>query len=72
LKEEEKFFRTHPSYSALSSKTGINYLCRTLNEIIVRHIKKCLPQIRSKINMLLYSKEKEFKQLEVSKEKLNQ
>ena len=39
---------------------GTPYLCRTLNMIIVKHIKKCLPQIRSKITSMLYQKEKEL------------
>ena len=72
LKAEDKFFRSSEAYAAMASKTGIAYLCRTLNEIIVRHIKKCLPQIRSKITMLLYQKQKEFNVMEVSKEAQSQ
>ena len=44
---------------------GTPYLCRTLNMIIVKHIKKCLPIIRSQITSMLYQKEKELKSLQV-------
>jgi len=46
---------------------GIGYLCRNLNENIIKHIKRCLPVIRSKITSLLFQKEKELKTLEISK-----
>ena len=44
---------------------GTPYLARTLNMIIVKHIKKCLPIIRSKITSMLYQKEKELRGLQV-------
>ena len=44
---------------------GTPYLCRQLNMIIVKHIKKCLPVIRSKITSMLYQKEKELKSLKL-------
>ena len=47
-------------------RAGVPYLCRSLSEIIVKHIKKCLPVIRSKITSLLYQKEKELRNLSVS------
>jgi len=47
---------------------GSPYLCRTLNIIIVKHIKRCLPIIRSKITSMLYQKEKELKSLQITSE----
>jgi len=67
LKAEEIFFRTSDDYQAMSNKCGVTYLCRTLNENIVRHIKKSLPVIRSKITSMLYQKEHQLKTLLVSK-----
>jgi dynamin 1-like protein len=46
---------------------GINVLCKNLNQNIIKHIKKCLPVIRSKITSLLFQKEKELRTLEISK-----
>ena len=54
LKNEAKFFKSHERYSAIAMRAGVPYLCRSLSEIIVKHIKKCLPVIRSKITSLLY------------------
>mmetsp|Transcript_3510 Transcript_3510/g.5276 ORF Transcript_3510/g.5276 Transcript_3510/m.5276 type:complete len:260 (+) Transcript_3510:195-974(+) len=61
LGEEERFFKTHEVYASMSNRAGIPYLCRQLSEIIVRHIKSCLPVLRSKISSLLFQKEKELK-----------
>jgi len=63
LEAEQNFFKTSGTYSPLASKLGSSYLCRTLNIIIVKHIKRCLPIIRSKITSMLYQKEKELKSL---------
>ena len=54
LVAEDTFFKTHSVYAPLASRMGTPYLCRTLNMIIVKHIKKCLPIIRSKITSMLY------------------
>jgi len=72
LKAEEAFFKSHESYQAMSNRCGISFLCRNLNEIIVKHIKTCLPVIRSKITSMLYQKEKELKTLAVTKDAMNQ
>ena len=58
LVAEDQYFRKSESYGALSNRCGVPFLCRTLNEIIVKHIKKCLPIIRLKITSMLYQKEK--------------
>jgi len=65
LAAEDNFFKTHSTYAPLASRLGTPYLCRTLNMIIVKHIKKCLPIIRSKITSMLYQKEKELRSLQV-------
>jgi dynamin 1-like protein len=65
LKTEAQFFCTSSQYAPIASRMGTPYLCRQLNMIIVKHIKKCLPVIRSKITSMLYQKEKELKSLKV-------
>ena len=67
LAAEAEFFRINATYAPMASKCGVPYLCRNLNEVIIKHIKKCLPLIRSKITSLLYSKEKELALCKVSK-----
>lgn len=63
LKCEEKFFRTSPVYYTMASRLGVKYLSHTLNLIIVNHIKKMLPDIRSQITATLFQKDKELKSL---------
>jgi dynamin 1-like protein len=65
LKAEERFFRTSPVYLNMSSYLGVPYLSHTLNKIIVNHIKKNLPEIRSQITALLFQKQKELKSLQL-------
>ena len=40
LKIEEIFFKQNKDYQAMASRCGVNYLCRNLNEVIVKHIKQ--------------------------------
>jgi dynamin 1-like protein len=72
LRQEDLYFKSNEDYQAMSSRCGIPYLCRALNEIIVKHIKQCLPVLRSKITSCLYQKEKELKTIMVHKGAANQ
>jgi dynamin 1-like protein len=54
LNDEKTFFKQNETYGPMSNMCGISYLCRNLNENIIRHVKKCLPVIRSKITSLLF------------------
>ena len=66
LKDEVSYFKKSTTYGPVSNMCGISYLCRNLNENIIKHIKKCLPVIRSKITSLLNQKQRELKTLEIS------
>lgn len=68
MKAEERFFRTSQVYGGHAPKLGVPYLANTLNKIIVNHIKRNLPEIRSQITALLFQKEKELKALQLFKE----
>jgi dynamin 1-like protein len=65
LNSEDAWFKSSLDYSSMSQRTGISFLCKKLNEIIVRQIKNSLPLLRSKITSLLFQKEKELKLLKV-------
>lgn len=54
LVAESNFFKTSVTYAPYANQLGTHFLCRTLNVIIVKHIKRCLPIIRSKITSMLY------------------
>jgi dynamin 1-like protein len=68
LKNEEQYFRTHQAYYTIANRLGVPYLAHTLNQVIVNHIKRCLPMIRSQITAMLFSKEKELKTLQLFRE----
>jgi len=52
LKDEEKFFATHPSYRAISQRLGTRFLTRTLNSILMNHIRKSLPELKARISKM--------------------
>lgn len=52
LQDEEKYFATHPKYRAISSRLGTNYLTKTLNNILMRHIRQSLPELKSRISKM--------------------
>ena len=53
LAKEMKFFQTHMKYRNYLSKCGTTNMTRCLNQMLMHHIKECLPEIKSKINILL-------------------
>ncbi len=56
LRNEERFFRTHPVYSrdrSIIGKCGTVNLARNLNGILIHHIRDCLPELKIRIaNMM--------------------
>ena len=52
-KKEMAFFQNHAAYRGISTRMGSAYLSKTLNTILMYHIKDCLPDIKSKINSML-------------------
>ncbi|XP_025883884.1 dynamin-related protein 3B-like isoform X1 [Solanum lycopersicum] len=59
LVAEEKFFRNRPVYSDLADRCGVPQLAKKLNQILVQHIKKLLPGLKSRISAGLVSVAKE-------------
>ena len=53
LEKEKQFFLSHPKYRQISDKCGTVNLSRTLNLILMHHIRDCLPEIKARINSLL-------------------
>ena len=65
LNSEANYFSNSAIYGGIASRMGTPYLCNTLNTIIIKHIKKCLPVIRSKVTAMLYQKEKELASMQI-------
>ncbi|TMW56688.1 hypothetical protein Poli38472_006698 [Pythium oligandrum] len=53
LSKETSYFKNHPSYRAMASRMGTQYLSKTLNTILMHHIRDCLPDIKSKISSMV-------------------
>jgi len=60
LKRETEFFRNHPLYKSISSRCGSPYLARTLNRILLNHIRNCLPELRNRINQMMLESQQEL------------
>lgn len=60
IKNEEKFFKTHPKYHKISHNLGIKALSSKLNALLIRHIKRTLPHIRDKITGIMAHKKQEL------------
>ncbi|KAK2717455.1 hypothetical protein QYM36_006285 [Artemia franciscana] len=73
IKDEKKFFLSHPAYTHLANRMGTPYLHRVLNKQLTRHIKSCLPALREHIQLQASALEKEvenFKRFETT-DKMN-
>lgn len=53
LKKENEYFQSHPKYRSYLSKCGTGNLTRTLNSILMHHIRDTLPELKSKVSKLL-------------------
>lgn len=51
IKDEQQFFQQH--YPALAAKNGTKYLARTLNKLLMYHIRNCLPELKSRVSMMI-------------------
>lgn len=50
LRDEALFFQKN--YPALASRNGTPYLSRTLNKLLMHHIRNCLPELKSRVNTM--------------------
>ncbi|KAH0790248.1 Dynamin central region family protein [Histomonas meleagridis] len=60
LEEEHRFFVTSNDYRDIADVNGYPYLASTLNQILMKHIKKHLPTVHNEINELLRRKKAEL------------
>lgn len=62
LEDEQKFLMT--TYPRIASKHGSSYLSKTVQGLLICHIKACLPDLKNKILHQLTSRRVEFSQIE--------
>ena len=63
LRNEERFFRTHPVYSqnrSILGKCGTTNLARNLNGILIHHIRECLPELKIRIGNMMVDVQSEL------------
>ncbi|KAK7101692.1 dynamin-1-like protein isoform X2 [Littorina saxatilis] len=51
LKDEASFLQK--KYPSIASRNGTPYLARTLNRLLMHHIRDCLPDLKTRINVLI-------------------
>ncbi|GMT24079.1 hypothetical protein PFISCL1PPCAC_15376, partial [Pristionchus fissidentatus] len=50
LKDEQSFLQR--KYPTLASRNGTSYLAKTLNRLLMQHIRDCLPSLKHRVSML--------------------
>ncbi|ORY81891.1 Dynamin central region-domain-containing protein [Protomyces lactucae-debilis] len=63
LGAEREFFGNHPAYRNIGNKCGTAVLAKTLNTILMQHIREKLPDIKARLNTLIGSTQHELNTL---------
>jgi dynamin 1-like protein len=71
LKREQQFFKGHTAYRAMLNRCSTPTLSRMLNQILMHHIRDCLPDIKSRITGMMLDVNAEIDALGVPAEALN-
>ncbi|KAI9067912.1 hypothetical protein FKP32DRAFT_1643115 [Trametes sanguinea] len=60
LETEAEFFRSHPAYRNIAHKNGTRYLAKTLNQVLMNHIRDKLPDMKARLNTLMGQAQQEL------------
>lgn len=60
LDSEMDFFKQHPAYRNIAHKCGTRYLARTLNQVLMNHIRDKLPDMKARLNTLMGQTQQEL------------
>ncbi|PBK60660.1 dynamin protein dnm1 [Armillaria solidipes] len=60
LDSETEYFRNHPAYRNISHKNGTKYLAKTLNQVLLNHIREKLPDMKARLNTLMGQAQQEL------------
>lgn len=63
LQKEEDFFRTHTIYRSIAHKQGTRHLTKTLNTVLLNHIREKLPDMKARLNTLMGQTRQELERL---------
>lgn len=53
LRKEALFFKSHAAYRSMALRMGTPFLAKTLNNLLMNHIRDTLPDIKNKINSMV-------------------
>ncbi|RXK41223.1 dynamin-A [Tremella mesenterica] len=59
-KKEEEFFRSHAVYRNIAHRCGTRYLAKTLNSVLMSHIREKLPDMKARLNTLMGQTQQEL------------
>ncbi|KAJ1306391.1 hypothetical protein OPQ81_007396 [Rhizoctonia solani] len=57
---EAKFFKEHLAYRNIAHKQGTAYLAKTLNQVLINHIREKLPDMKARLNTLMGQTQQEL------------
>ncbi|KAG7443987.1 uncharacterized protein BT62DRAFT_934574 [Guyanagaster necrorhizus] len=60
LDSETEYFCNHPAYRNISHKNGTKYLAKTLNQVLLNHIREKLPDMKARLNTLMGQAQQEL------------
>ncbi|EMD39365.1 hypothetical protein CERSUDRAFT_134404 [Gelatoporia subvermispora B] len=60
LESEAEFFRSHPAYRNIAHKNGTKYLAKSLNQVLLNHIRDKLPDMKARLNTLMGQAQQEL------------
>ncbi|KAJ7643287.1 Dynamin central region-domain-containing protein [Mycena polygramma] len=57
---ETEFFKNHPAYRNIAHKNGTKYLAKSLNQVLMNHIRDKLPDMKARLNTLMGQAQQEL------------
>ncbi|KAJ7173597.1 Dynamin central region-domain-containing protein [Mycena filopes] len=60
LNSETEFFKSHPAYRNIAHKNGTKYLAKSLNQVLMNHIRDKLPDMKARLNTLMGQAQQEL------------
>lgn len=60
LDSESEFFRNNAAYRNIAHKNGTKYLTKTLNQVLMNHIRDKLPDMKARLNTLMGQAQQEL------------
>ncbi|TKY88025.1 hypothetical protein EX895_003121 [Sporisorium graminicola] len=57
---EEEFFRSHAAYKNIAHRCGTKFLAKSLNQVLMSHIRDKLPDMKARLNTLMGQTQQEL------------